>query len=421
MSTRRQVGVSVALPVHGGDGGAAAMLERAARCILTQTLKELDVMIVLNGAGPQLHATARAIAFSDARVRILERREANLASALNAALEAARYDIVARMDADDLCPPHRLEAQLALMNDSPDLVAAGCAWELLGPDGDGGECGRVITTVRPPTDPGMLRWRLLLGNCLAHGSMMLRRRAVLEAGGYNPRCHRAQDYELWLRLITMGGGSGPNRGGIGCHGEVLYQHRTRYPDDPGRSTAEQASVAAPIMIEAWRSLPPLDEARESALVEAVTVALRRSDGSSLAALESVLAAGPSTEALLAWLWAQWHHPPMHRRAAEICRLSRVREIGAAMRAAGARGAWIWGAGDHTRWLLEHRESLGMPVLGLVDDRAAPGSAGGFDIHSPDSLAAGDHALISSDWHEEAIWASSLPHRGRGVHVWRLYG
>jgi hypothetical protein len=128
---------------------------------------------------------------------------------------------------------------------------------------------------------------------------------------------------------------------------------------------------------------------------------------------------PALETLLAWLWSQWNSPPGPREAMEVARRARVREVGARIRTLGAERLWLWGAGDHTRRVLEHPEDLGMPVAGLVDDAPVAGAAP-HPVVAPGTLAAGEHALISSDWHEGEIWRSSAPHRARGVRVHRLY-
>lgn len=84
---------------------------------------------------------------------------------------------------------------------------------------------------------------------------------------------------------------------------------------------------------------------------------------------------------------------------------------------------MWGAGEHTRRLLEHPEDLGIPVAGVVDDARAGEEALGFRVVAPERLLAqapGVAVLISSDAHEGAIWARSEPLRARGVRVVRMY-
>ena len=81
---------------------------------------------------------------------------------------------------------------------------------------------------------------------------------------------------------------------------------------------------------------------------------------------------------------------------------------------------MWGAGDHTRWLLDHVDELNLDIAGIVDDNLAGRRRFAYDVEPPSTLAPGDIAIISSDWHEKAIWEASAPTRARGVRVERLY-
>lgn len=390
---------TVALPVSVDHG----TLHRAFACVADQTLREIEILLVLNGSDAATTDLAHELA-ADERVRVLELPEANLAAALNLAIEQANSPLLARMDADDTCPAHRLAVQTAHMEHHPELAGLGCAWELAD------ETGRVIEVHRPPTSPARLRWRLLLGNVLAHGSMMLRIDAIRAMGGYDERLDRAQDYDLWLRLKDKG---------LACLPDVLYRHHTRRPDDPWRSSRAQADVVAPRLLDAWRNLEP---GHDHTLTQAIASLVAR-QGSPAAVRDiehSLDEHGPSREKLMAWLWASWMTPPGPRDAYDVARLARVREVGRAIKETGAAQLRLWGAGEHTRWLLEHRHHLGVEIVGIVDDHPPAQSPFKLPITTPDHLQPGDCVLISSDWHEPEIWASSAPHRARGVNVWRLY-
>lgn len=420
--------VSVCLPVCR----VSPHLEGALACVLGQTAKDLEVLLVANGVGPEERERVEALAGRDERVRLLELPQANLAAACNLALREARAPLVARMDDDDVCPVERLERQAEVMDERPRLAALATGFELLGQD------DRPRLTVRPPAEPGALRARLLLGNTLAHGSVMLRREAVLAAGGYDERLARAQDYDLWLRL------SRERR--IGCLPEVLYGHRER--SAAACSSAEQARVAAGLMLREWAMLPR--EAGEG-LAEHVAAALReeRPAGEIAAAMDAELERAESAAGLLARLWLDRHAPPMERRAAEVCRESRLREVGRLLRESNVERVWLWGAGNQGRWVAEWAGALGVEVVGFVDDAVerlggpvgnrphcdAPvgnrphgnTSAGerpqclGLAVVGPGAVEAGDVVLIASDaWHD-AIFERSLPLRERGVRVVPLYG
>jgi len=387
--------VSVVLPVVR----EAELLEDAAGCVLSQTLRQLELLIVCNGSDEATISTAQQVAMSDRRVKVIRLAKAGLAAALNVGISEARSDLVARMDADDWCPPQRLERQAAFLESRPELGGVGCWYE------EESAHRRVI--VRPPTDPAEARWRLLTGNVFAHGSMMLRKDALLETGGYDESCPRSQDYDLWLRMSR--------RWGLCALPEVLYRHRVEETASFSRSSA-QAEHAARAMVEAWRMLPP-GEGVERPLARAMA-------GDAAGALEEIetrLRASPSREWLLGWLWLRDKAPGWERNVMEACRGARVREVVAQVRAAGGEEVWLWGAGAHGGVVLDLVRGAGMNVAGFVDDGCVGESRWGYVVQEPATLQAGSHVLLASDAHENALWAASAGARERGVKVWRLYG
>jgi hypothetical protein len=98
------------------------------------------------------------------------------------------------MDADDVAMPERLACQAAVLDAHPDVAALGSACRVIGRD------GTVLGHRNPPTEPTVIRAMLRRGNCMIHPTMMLRRAAVLDAGGYRPAFRLAEDFDLWLRL-----------------------------------------------------------------------------------------------------------------------------------------------------------------------------------------------------------------------------
>lgn len=123
--------------------------------------------------------------------------QARLQDLLNAGLAACTADYVARQDHDDIPEPTRLAAQRAFLDAHPTVLAVGCPATVIDERGD-------VVGPRPmPTGAQVidgLRWK----SVLVHPSVMLRRAAVIEAGGYDARATHAEDYELWLRLAARG-------------------------------------------------------------------------------------------------------------------------------------------------------------------------------------------------------------------------
>ncbi|MDP2014740.1 MAG: glycosyltransferase [Actinomycetota bacterium] len=124
-------------------------------------------------------------------------QDAKLQDLLNAGLKSCTADYVARQDHDDVPEPTRLAEQVAFLQEHPKVLAVGSAATEI--DEHGNEIGlREI-----PSGPGVLkglRWRSML----IHPSVMFRRAAVLEVGGYDVGASNAEDYELWLRLAAVG-------------------------------------------------------------------------------------------------------------------------------------------------------------------------------------------------------------------------
>ncbi|MCG3123788.1 MAG: hypothetical protein GIKADHBN_02209 [Phycisphaerales bacterium] len=405
-ATDNAVRVSVLLPVHRLDGPST--LARAVSSITQQTLAGLELLLIANGSDAPTLRDMHAAASGDPRTRVIELPEANLAAALNEGMRQARSELVARMDADDWSHPDRLQIQCSFMDGHPEVAAVGSSWDRVTA---GGGRERVVV----PTDPRELRWRLLLENPVAHGSMVLRRSMVTEVGGYDPACTRAQDYDLWLRLAA--------RHPVAAVPEVLYEYTARHAGGREESVELQAMTAARSLVRAWSGLAgavPGDSALASAI--APIVGGGRSFQRAIDAVEGELAnRGPTAAAMIARLWLEWQACRGRAGSSDLCRLARVREVVGQMKAAGASRAWVWGAGRHTEWLIEHAGSLGLPVAGIVDDHAAGQVRGSLTVEDPGRLTAGEHVLISSDGFEDQIWGSSASVRGRGVRVWRLYG
>lgn len=391
--------VSVAVPVHHSHPGLA----HALACLKAQTHRALEILIVLNGPEAPSPGDLEPLTRGDARIRTDVLPRAGLSGALNHALRAARHELVARMDADDACHVSRLEHQAQYLAAHASVAALGTAYAGVEPD------GRRIGVERPPTDPREVRWRLLLGNCLCHGSMMLRRSPVLAAGGYDESLRKAQDYDLWLRLSR--------RHDIANLSEVLYEYRTsRFKRDE-----EQAATASRLMLDAWRLLPPADEATrarlESLLARATwgghqaRAALRR--------LEALLTEdGPSAEGMQAWWWIAHRAGHLEPDLTQAWHRHRLRAVARRLRHAGVRSLWLYGAGQHCGWILDHQDELGIPIAGVADDRLAHSRRHGFDIVHPRDIPPGTHVLLASEVYERQMWHARAPLRARGITVWR---
>ena len=183
--------VSVLMSVHDG----APSVAEAVASVLAQSAGDLELIVVDDGstdATPDLLA-----AVSDGRLRVLRQARTGLTRALNRALGAARADLVARLDADDVALPERLARQRAFLERAPDVGLLGSAAREI----DG--AGATVRVVRPPEDDAAIRRALIRANPFVHSSIMARRSLLERAGGYDESLAVAQDYDLWMRLARL--------------------------------------------------------------------------------------------------------------------------------------------------------------------------------------------------------------------------
>jgi hypothetical protein len=188
--------VSVLMPVING----ARYLRAALRSIQRQTLQDFEFIIVDGGSTDGTLRILERAATRDPRLRIVHRPHSNLADALNAGLALTRAPLVARMDADDIAHPDRLAQQAAFLDREVEFLGCGTAVSLID------RHGAVVDMVSPPSDAQEIDETLMRGRStvLFHSSLMVRRRALEEVGGYRRFAQANEDLDLYLRLSELG-------------------------------------------------------------------------------------------------------------------------------------------------------------------------------------------------------------------------
>jgi glycosyltransferase involved in cell wall biosynthesis len=158
--------VSVIMPVFNAVDTVAASI----RGILNQTLTDFELLIIDDGS---TDGTSEVVGrFDDRRIRSF-RNECNLrlARTLNRGLDEASAPLIARIDADDIAYPHRLEIQANYLDNHPEIALVGAAMRKFS---DQGKLG----ISRPTTDADLLRWRQHFSNQLQHPTVMFRADAL---------------------------------------------------------------------------------------------------------------------------------------------------------------------------------------------------------------------------------------------------
>ncbi len=189
------------MAVYGGD--KAEFLQQAVDSVLCQTVAPEEILVVCDGPLPSRldEELFELQAKAPEQIRILRLPEnRGLGAALNAGLHQCRNDLVARMDADDLALPDRMERQLAGMAQYPETAVLGGQIAEFREDPN-----RPFSYRTVPADPERILHLLRRRNPMNHVTVLYRRDWVLEAGGYPEFAGPGfEDYYLWVKLLAWG-------------------------------------------------------------------------------------------------------------------------------------------------------------------------------------------------------------------------
>ncbi|MFH0891128.1 MAG: glycosyltransferase [Candidatus Liptonbacteria bacterium] len=186
--------VSIILPCYNG----AKYLPRAIKSVFGQTLENWELIVVDDGSSDGAPSLVAEFANQNPKIKLV-RNEKNLGiqKSLNRGLVVARGEYVARVDDDDeWVDKDKLKKQVEYLDANPDcgLIGTGVI--------EVDENNKELFRYRQPLTDADVRKKILKQNCFTHSSVMFRRRAVIELGGYpeTEETKHVEDYDLWLRL-----------------------------------------------------------------------------------------------------------------------------------------------------------------------------------------------------------------------------
>lgn len=186
--------LTVMMPVYN----AQPYLEAAVQSILSQTLKNIRLLIIDDGSTDGSGAVLTRLSRQEPRIELIRRENRGQIATRNELLERATTDIVACADADDISLPDRLERQIAVFQRDPELLVLGCQMQVID------EGGNVVGEMRKPLGADNVALALNRGTVISQPSCMMRRREILASGGYRPAYEHAEDYDCFLRACERG-------------------------------------------------------------------------------------------------------------------------------------------------------------------------------------------------------------------------
>lgn len=193
--------VSVILPVYN----RSASLEEACRSVLNQSYRDLELIVVDDASTEDLKPIIEAI--DDPRLRyIRHEKNGGAGVARNTGLAAAKHDLIAFQDSDDLWLPGKLARQVALLNDQPAEVGVVSGAKIAyGADGDGGYGPGLVTYAPAPERRLRLEdnqlTRTLLENRLSVQTALFRRNCYSGEVWFDTIARANEDWDFAVRLL----------------------------------------------------------------------------------------------------------------------------------------------------------------------------------------------------------------------------
>lgn len=175
-------------------------LRKAVESILTQSFLNFEFIIILdNPRNDELLKYLKEIQRNDSRIVIIVNDDnIGLTKSLNKGLEIAKGKYVARMDADDISLPNRLETQYHYMERHPEI-------DILNTDVFMYNSSKVTSVKKSPVNHNDIIKVLFYANVLNHPAVMIRMNTLRQKSiSYNESFRRSQDYCLWLTMAIKG-------------------------------------------------------------------------------------------------------------------------------------------------------------------------------------------------------------------------
>jgi glycosyltransferase involved in cell wall biosynthesis len=178
-------------------------LDEAIRSIASQSFKDLEIVVVNDGSTDRaFEAVLRKYA---PLIRYVEQDNSGVARARNAGLAAAAGRYIGFLDQDDRWRPGKLEKQVAILKDDPDVDVVFHRVSYIDGDGKQKKVSRLYARrfKRQVGAESVLRG-LMGGNFIYSPAVLVRRKCFEEVGGFDPAVDPHDDWDMWLRLAIAG-------------------------------------------------------------------------------------------------------------------------------------------------------------------------------------------------------------------------
>ncbi|HEX7295767.1 MAG TPA: glycosyltransferase family A protein [Pyrinomonadaceae bacterium] len=194
-TNRKHPTVSVVIPAYN----SARYITQALDSVKAQTFNDYEVIVVNDGSDDRAELEAQ-LASHPLEIIYISQNNRGVSAARNAAINVARGEFYAQIDADDQWLPDYLEVQLGFLRDNPEVALVYPNATIIG-DGAGVQLEFMKIS---PSEGEVTFESLIREKCLVMTSVTARMNAVREAGVFDESLRSCEDFDLWLRMVKHG-------------------------------------------------------------------------------------------------------------------------------------------------------------------------------------------------------------------------
>lgn len=232
--------ISVIMPAYN----CGPYVEAAVKSVLSQTYGEFELLAIDDGSTDDTAEKLAALAQMDSRIRFVSQENRGISATLNRAVDLGQGELMARMDADDLCHPERFERQVAFLSAHPEIGIVGSWIRLFGARNE---------TWHYRMQDAFIKFLLLFRtNGFGHNAIM-GRMPIFREFRYDSAFDAVEDADLWCRIATR------SATGFANIPEVLMQYRIHAEQSSSLRRAHQLALYEIIMKQFMLALGVEDE------------------------------------------------------------------------------------------------------------------------------------------------------------------
>lgn len=180
--------ISVIMSIYNGEN----TIEESVNSILHQSYPYFEFLIIDDGSSDNTFEILKKCLKRDKRIKIFRNNtNLGLTKSLNIIIKKSKGEFIARQDVDDYSHPNRLKKQIEFLNKYKHYSFCGT----------NGHLRHSKENITWSYTPEAINKNLIVENCFAHSSILIRKSVLIERGFYDEKYEYSQDYELWCRLV----------------------------------------------------------------------------------------------------------------------------------------------------------------------------------------------------------------------------